>query len=144
MISVVEAYVDIVSASLFRESAPTTHDLVRRLVENAELRASATWHERKEAFETYHRIRLSEFVHWSELDAGIEARNAIAHGLGQLTTRQRSGKIVSKLSQIGVAVHDGSVVITDTSLRRCRDVCIEFVRHLDTELPQGSRLNLVD
>ena len=131
MISIVEAYVDIITSSLFRERTPSTHDLVRLLVKNAELRASTTWQDRKDALAQYHQIRLGEFIRWSELDAGIEVRNAIAHGLGQLTPRQREGKAVSKIPQIGVTVRDGSVIVNNHSLRLCRDVCIEFVRYLD-------------
>lgn len=135
LISVVEAYVDIACAALFRERTPTTHDLVRRLVEGAELRASSTWHERKEAFDTYHGIRLGNLARWSELDAGIEVRNAIAHGLGQLTQKQRSGAAVRKIPQIGVGLSDGRVLITDASLQQCRDVCIAFIRSLDKAMP---------
>jgi hypothetical protein len=50
MISVVEAYVDILSASSFRENVPTGHDVVRRLVENAEFHSTETRSERMTAF----------------------------------------------------------------------------------------------
>jgi len=131
MISVVEAYVDIVSAALFRETAPTTDDLVRRLVEQAELRASTTWSERKDAFERYHQIKLGQLARWSELDAGIEVRNTIAHGLGQLTHKQRSGSAARKMSSIGVGLSDSRILITDAGLQRCRDICLDFIRSLD-------------
>ena len=140
LISVVEAYLDIVSAALFRENAPTTHDLVRRLVESTERRASATWQDRREAFETYHHIRLGELARWSELDAGIEVRNAIAHGLGQLTPRQRNGTAARKISQIGVGLSDGRILVTDDSLRRCRDVCVDFIRSLDQAMPPMQKI----
>lgn len=139
MISITEAYVDIISAHLFRESVPTMHDLVRRLVEDVKMRASATWNERKAAFSSYHKIQLGGFSRWSELDAGIEVRNSIAHGLGRLTPRQRAANIGSQLSKIGVSVQDGSVIITLESLQRCRDVCVEFVRYLDREIPSSYR-----
>jgi hypothetical protein len=137
MISVVEAYVDIVSEHLFQESLPITHALVRRLLDDVKLRASSTWNERKAAFSSYHKIQLGEFGRWSELDAGIEVRNSIAHGLGRLTPRQREAGIESKLSQIGVRIQDGSIVISSSSLERCRDVCIDFVRYLDREIPSA-------
>jgi|ERR1700761_5879344 len=135
MISIVEAYLDIISESLFHENVPTMHDLVRRLVEDAGLRASSTWNERKAAFSAYHKIQFGEFSRWSELDAGIEVRNSIAHGLGRLTHRQRGGNITSKLSQIGIVVQDGSVLISDANLMQCRDVCIDFINYLDGKLP---------
>lgn len=131
MVSIVEVYVDIVCTTLFQESVPTTHDLIRRLVEDAELRASTTWNERKSAFSVYHKILLGEFRRWSELDAVIEVRNSIAHGLGKLTPRQRGSNVQSKMSQIGVIVSDGNIAIDEASLRQCRDICIEFVRYLD-------------
>jgi len=110
-------------------------DLVRRLVENAELRASTTWQERRDAFSGYHNIRLGELARWSELDAGIEVRNAIAHGLGELTPLQRKGAAARKIGQIGVSLSDGRVLITDKSLQHCRDVCIAFIRSLDAAMP---------
>lgn len=134
MISVVEAYLDTLSAALFRERAPTSHDLVRRLIAAAELRASATWDERKTAFANYHGVSLGQLARWSELDCGIEVRNAIAHGLGKLTPRQRTKRVRTKIGQIGVRLSDGAVVVTDASLQRCRDACVEFIRSLDNAL----------
>jgi hypothetical protein len=136
MISIVEAYVDIITSSLFRERITTQNDLMQRLVINAELKASTTWYDRKNALSNYHQIRVGEFDRWYELDAGIEVRNAIAHGLGQLTRRQRQSKAESKVSQIGVIVRDGSIVIDNHSLKRCRDVCINFVCYLDNKAQQ--------
>jgi hypothetical protein len=109
---------------------------MQRLVINAELKASTTWYDRKNALSQYHHIKVGEFDRWYELDAGIEVRNAIAHGLGQLTRRQRQGKAESKVSQIGVIVRDGSIVIDNRSLKRCRDVCINFVCYLDNKCQQ--------
>lgn len=131
LVSIVEAYVDVVAQSLFEENLPTEHDLVRRLVEDAGLRASSTWSERKDSFVKYHGIRLTKFARWTELDAGIEVRNSIAHGLGKLTPRQRGSNAQSKMAKIDVAVQDGSVIVSDASLARCRDVCIEFVCFVD-------------
>jgi len=131
MISIVEAYVDIVTSGLFRNRTYGADELVRRLVKNAELRASTTWQERKAALNDYHQIRVSEFAQWSALDAGIEVRNAIAHGLGYLTPRQRESRAAAKISQIGIQVSNGNVVVSDENLRRCRDLCIEFIRYLD-------------
>lgn len=139
LISVVEAYVDIACAALFQETAPIGQDLVRRLVENAELRASTTWQERKDAFDKYHNIRLGTLARWSELDAGIEVRNAIAHGLGQLTPKQRNGAAPQKILQIGVGLSDGRVLITDASLQQCRDACLAFIRSLDEAMPLPQR-----
>jgi hypothetical protein len=131
LVCVVEAYVDTVSSALFRERAPTSRDLVRRLVERAELRASATWDERVFAFETYHRVSLGQLARWSELNGAIEARNAIAHGLGRLTPRQRNPAVAGRLGQIGVAVRDGAIVVSDVSLEQCLQACVEFIRSVD-------------
>jgi len=131
MISIVEAFVDTLLAALFRENAPMTHDLVRRLVETTELRASITWDERRAAFEGFHGVRLGQLDRWSELDAGIEVRNAIAHGLGRLTPRQQEKALAGKLSQVGVSVRDGAVIISSESLLRCRDVSVAFIASLD-------------
>jgi hypothetical protein len=141
LISVVEAYVDLACDALFREKAPTANDLVRRLVEGAELRASTTWQERRDAFERYHNIRLGTLARWSELDAGIEVRNAIAHGLGQLTPRQRRSAAARKIHQIGVSSNDGRLLITEASLKQCRDVCVAFILSLDNAMPLPKRVS---
>jgi hypothetical protein len=86
----------------------------------------------------YHQIQISDFPRWVELDAGIEVRNSIAHALGRLTPRQNKGNAASKISQIGVAIQDGNIEITDSGLRQCRDVCIEFVRYLDEKMQSAS------
>jgi hypothetical protein len=132
LISIVEAYVDTLSAQLLRQDLPIADTLVRKMLQYIELRTSVTWEERRTAFEHFHGIRLGEQARWSELDAGIQVRNAIAHGLGTLTPRQRTKSLVTKLAQIKVGLRDGSVIITDISLRHCRDVCVDFVSGLDS------------
>lgn len=139
LISVVEAYIDTLSSALFRETVPTSDELVLRLVDSAQLLASTSWSERHSAFENYHGIKLRKLDRWSELDAGIEVRNAIAHGLGWLTRRQRTKSITGKLSQLGIIVRDGGIVITESSLKNCRDACVDFVNSLDRCAPPETR-----
>lgn len=106
-----------------------------KLVEAAEMRASSTWDERTKAFRHYHQIYLGTLARWSELDAAIEIRNAVAHGLGQITPRQRQDKARAKMVQFGVSVRDGHLKITEASLQKCRDVCVAYVLDLDATLP---------
>jgi hypothetical protein len=136
LVSIVEAYVDVVTSAIFRERTPSSDELIRRLVESAELLASNTWNERQNALERYHNIKLGQLARWSELNAAIDVRNAIAHGLGHLTPRQRGCKAEKRIPQIGVAVSDGRIVLTHANLRRCRDVCIDFVNSLDEAVAQ--------
>jgi len=137
LISIVEAYVDTVSSALLREQLPTTPELLRNILEQVDLSSSSTWQDRRDAFARFHRIQLGELPRWSELDAAIEVRNSVAHGLGQLTARQRSGTAARKIAQVGVGVADGRVAISPSSLARCRDVCIGFIRGPDGVLPES-------
>ncbi len=137
LISIVEAYVDMLSASLFNDQTPPNDPFIARLVREAEMRAATTWVERQRALEGLHGVPLGSLPNWSQLKAGIEVRNTIAHGLGRLTTKQRrDGKdLKGKLAQIQVELREGRLVITEGSLLRCLDVCLDFLASLDAAVP---------
>ncbi len=137
LISVVEAYVDSLSYELLIAASPAPGTLFRRLVDDAVLRSASTWQERRDAFAALHDVGLGSLPRWSELDAGIEVRNSIAHGLGRLTFKQRPkvANLTSKFGQLGVRLSDGRLVISEQALRRGLDVCLEFVEALDQAVP---------
>jgi len=132
LISIVEAYVDSLCSELFRQQTSHQGPMFRALVAAAEARASTNWDERKTAFNDYHSVSLSSCSRWSEVDAGIYVRNAIAHGLGSLTRRQRSQKVRSKIRSVDVAVVDNRLVLTDVALVRCLSFSNDFIRSIDT------------
>ena len=131
LVSIVEAYVDLMSSDLLREATPGRDALVARLVELAEERSSSNWTERKEAFKNFHGVSIASLAGWEKVDSAIPVRNAVAHGLGSLTPRQRNRKTITKLAKVGVTVTDGRVKISETALTTCRDNCVRLIRSID-------------
>jgi hypothetical protein len=136
LICILEAYVDLLCSKMFRQHLVGQPSIFRHLVYEAEMRASANWDERKSAFSGAHKVRLTSCSSWSDVDAGIEVRNAIAHGLGGLTARQRNGKHREKLAKVGVLVVDERVLIDEKALKRCLRYASDFVRSLDAAIPR--------
>ena len=131
LVSTVEAYLDMLSSDMLRERVPPRHELVRLLVEAAEARSSMTWDERKRAFVNFHGFSLGEFDGWEVVDCAVQARNAIAHGLGRLTPRQRKGGAPNKLMKIGIGLRGHQLNVPGSSVVTCRDGCVRFVRSVD-------------
>ena len=131
-VCIVEAYLDLLSSDLFTEGSPPGHELTQRLVAQVERRSSSTWKERKDAFATLHLLSLGTLAGWESLDAAIQARNAIAHGLGTLTVRQRDGKTRDKLAKISVRVRAHQLLVTDEALVTCRDAAVTFIEAVDS------------
>ncbi|WP_181771605.1 hypothetical protein [Amycolatopsis pittospori] len=133
-ISIVEAYIDSLNGYLFRRQLAGHEPILRRLVADAELRSSSTWSDRKVAFSRYHTFSIETFGRWSQFDAGIDVRNAIAHGLGSLTRRQRNQKTRAKIRSIGVVLVDDRIVLGTTALDRCYVICRELILYVDSQV----------
>lgn len=133
MVAIAEGYVDNVSRTLFTDVTVGQTGLFKRLVAEAESHAYDSWRERKDVFSRYHRIPLSECAKWSDIDAAIEIRNSVAHGLGRLTERQRTSSTISTLSRIGVHVVDDRLIVTTPVAGRCYQSAREFISSLDQQ-----------
>jgi hypothetical protein len=131
MVSIVEAYADLMSSEMFEAGTPNANDLVRQLVADVELRSSSTWDRRATAFKDFHQVRLPSIERWRELQAAVQARNAVAHGLGNLTPRQRTGSTARTLTRIKVDVRDQRIQVSEAALVRVRDDLVRFLRDLD-------------
>jgi len=132
MVSTVEAYLDMLSSDIFRERTPRRHELVRLLVEAVEVRSSTTWEERRKAFSNFHSFSLGELDGWDIVDCAVQARNAVAHGLGRLTPQQQSGSARAKVRKLGIGLRGHQLVVPEASVQLCRDGCIRFVRAVDS------------
>jgi hypothetical protein len=131
VVSIVEAYLDMLSSDMFRERVPPRHELVRLLVESVEVRSSMTWDERKKAFLNFHKFGLGELDGWEVVDCAVQARNAVAHGLGRLTPQQRTGAAPGKLRKIGITLRGYQLVVPEPGVVACRDGCVRFLRAVD-------------
>jgi hypothetical protein len=134
LVSTVEAYTDVLLSMLFEENVISPSLIVQRLVLQARLTASKTWTERIDGFVNYHQIDLKLCGVWPQLNAAIEVRNSIAHGLGGLTPiQQRTNKIFGKFASIHVVIADGRIALTDDNLAEAADWAAKYVKYLDAE-----------
>lgn len=135
MASTVEALVDKVSMKRMASLVETSSPASAQLLADFELSSSGTWQQRFDCFSSYHGIALKSLPGWQVVDAGIQARNCIAHGLGSLTAQQRGkANLAQQLRIVGIYVGSNAIHLTEPTLRILGDGCLEFVRSLDQAL----------
>lgn len=109
---------------------------------NAEDRAITSWPNMIEAYRQWFDVRINKWDEWKKMDAIQDARNAVAHGVGELTRRQarkNPAALVSSLKLIGVAVINGArLEFSDSGIREVANVSRRFVGWLDHQLVQVS------
>jgi len=133
-VSIVEACADSLLDQLFERRVATLETFYRLLSDAAVSAATQNWDSRKLAFKDYHGVILGECPSWSQVDAAITVRNAIAHGLGRLTARQRNSKDRAKVRTVGIRLRDDYLEIDAAALGRCLDVCSKFISELDHQV----------
>lgn len=133
LVSIVEAFVDTCCNHLF-DLKTQSHDLfVHNLTAAAADQAYQSWDAREKAFATYHNVRLRSCTRYNEVEAAVQVRNAIAHGLGSLTRRQNK-KHMRKMATVGITFRDRSLVIDASSLYLCVQSSVAFVTDLDVRI----------
>lgn len=135
LISVVEASVDSLGGELTSRSVSNVDEVVRLLILEKELAATSTWEARRRSFRRHHGVDLRKCAEHDRLEGAIEVRNAIAHGLGRLTSRQvLSAETPKQLSRVNVMVVNGYVNLRPIHLTECAHYCADFLRSLDYAL----------
>lgn len=63
----------------------------------------------------------------------VDARNAIAHGLGSLTRKQlqKRSKVSARLAQAGISLARDVLKLQPANVERCATVMKDYVRWLD-------------
>lgn len=134
LVSIVEAYVDTRGSQQFDLRTAGRDAFVRALAAEARETSLKGWDERKAAFKTYHGVVLGECARWSDIDAGREARNSIAHGLGRLTPRQQNAKTRRKIEAMGIAFRGNHLVIDRAALDKYVRSSVAFIADVDRRL----------
>jgi hypothetical protein len=115
---------------------PATHPLLEQLWLAAESKAE-TWPGQEAAWKEWHRFDFAKAGEYKALRPLIEARNAIVHGLGDLTrrqTRKDGGAGVRKqLASAGIRTSGRRLLVDDTAVKNCLDIAAGFVIWLDVE-----------
>jgi hypothetical protein len=134
MVSIAE---DFTIGSLFdttRRLLPQTPPFVAKLWDQEFARVSRSWSDRLRAWRDYHGIRVKvEFPDAQRLEAFIQVRNAVTHGLGGLSPDQLTSrnKVVGILRTGGVHIDGDRIDLTDSDVERCAETVRQLVSWLD-------------
>lgn len=132
LVSVTEATLDSLGRELTASSVGNVDQVIRALMLEKELAATSNWEARKRAFKRHHRVDIAKCAEHPRVEGAVEVRNAIAHGLGQLTTRQSESKETPKrLARIQVEVVNGRVDLRLSHLTECGSYAAEFLISVD-------------
>lgn len=135
LVSIIEAYVDAVSMFRMGLVVDSSHVLVARMLEDFEVGSSSTWQQRHDSYTAYHKFSLKSRAGWDVVSAGIEVRNCLAHGLGNLTAKQRTKTgLPTAVSRINVTVGSNRMHLSATTVPTLGRGCDDFVRDVDRDL----------
>lgn len=135
-VTVAEAYVDALFIDLVRVGIPDSNALVEAMMADLEISNSRSWNERKDGFKGKLGISLTQCNGWQRLQAAIDVRNGIAHGLGHLTAQQRQKASLPRnvQQQLGVEVRETQFRLSLDALHRCKLGVREFIKGVDAQL----------
>lgn len=139
LVSIVEAYLDLVSEELFARKTLDLDPAITVMSDAILERATRNWDERKTCFTRHHGFKLQECSKWSLIDSAIEVRNAIAHGLGNLTRQQIAGNKIRKMQQSKIRVHGSRIIVTAASITNLLNASLDFIGSVDSKLPSAAR-----
>lgn len=140
IMSIVEAYVADQLVQRFEPHAPPPRPaILDDVYVRAEDGAIGTWPKMIEHYGRWFEIKLTrgKCPAWRQVEAMTNARNAVAHGLGELTRRMaRKGtrELELDFATIGLKLAGNSVVISEDSLRLAAAAARNFIEWLDEEL----------
>lgn len=124
MITAVESYTDAASDVCLRHRNLPTRT-----------KTLWSWDERQKYFKATHGIAIDSLATWEEVNAGIDLRNSLAHGFGQLTDRLlNEPNLFGQQKKIHVDVHGGRLHMRSTTVPVLAESCRRFVRDLENEL----------
>jgi hypothetical protein len=107
-----------------------------RLVEilwASEIQSAQTWDGRLKSWLRLHQVNVDDAAEYRVFRGCIDARNAIAHGLGYLTWHQRQGKrnVPAALKAVDIGVDGGRLSLTVRAIETCATRSIDLIRWLD-------------
>jgi hypothetical protein len=138
-VTITEAFIDSLTTQLFNKKVSHLDLFYQKLSSAAIAEANQSWDNRKDALRDYHGISVGDCKTWSQVDACITVRNAIAHGLGRLTARQRNGRDRRKVRGVGVDLQDDYLRIDCNALDVCVSACASLVLDVDKGIDPAYR-----
>jgi hypothetical protein len=132
MVSIAEAYTDRFYELHVHGHIPRGKAVAERAIEEHLVHASRNWSERDRSLKRVLGISKSGFR--TDLEPLISGRNAIAHGLGELTRRQQGNRdLATSLASVDVRIVRHQIVLTAASFRTSRSRIVAYVEWLDGE-----------
>jgi hypothetical protein len=110
-----------------------TADPIPKIVMDATTKpVEGTWAGKRSFISTWFGQDLSGASWWKQWMGFVDARNAWAHGLGRLTSRQlKSQETMSNLKAAGLSVLASTVVGSADDVRRCAKSAVGVVDWID-------------
>lgn len=138
-VSITESYVhgQLVTRLVPLAPAPRS-ELVETLYGQFEDKGTSSWPDMEAYFKAHlHKgVGLKSHPQWNRVNALIEARNAIVHGLGRFTARQHRkgtpGKVDTHLKALGFELaKDGRIWVTPRALEQSAELLRAYLEWLD-------------
>jgi hypothetical protein len=130
MLSITESFcVDRLLELAEKEVDPSGSKVRGQIWERASTGAIGNWKSIQDSYKAWYGVQPD----WKRLDQLVEVRNAIAHGLGQLTRIQRSKRqsAATKIAQAGVHLDADTIVLEEHNLEQARLACVALITEID-------------
>lgn len=140
MASIAEAFVATqLVARLEAWVPPPRVPFVEEIYSREEDKATGTWDEMKNRLNKSVGVKLNDCSDYAHVKLMADARNAVMHGLGALTRRQKRGsnsqQLIADLKAFGIGVGlDGRLVVSGAVLMKGAHACKRFINELDIRL----------
>ena len=136
VVSAAEAFSLARITGLAHQELPGYPDLVWQLWERAVARVESTWENQAQAWKEWYGVGLAAAPEYRTLRPWIQARNAVMHGLGEMTRRQRKTATgLKELQQAGISVVGGTVLLGRSEVEGCAMSAVMFIEWLDRTAP---------
>lgn len=130
MISITEAFcVDRLLQLAEDEISPSGNNLRTVIWENASTSAVSNWSSIRSTYKLWYDIKPN----WARINQLIEVRNAIAHGLGQLTRIQRTKRqsITDMIREAHINLSGDRIVLEEETLQNVKKTCVDLISEVD-------------
>lgn len=140
MVSIVEAFAANGLVERFEPHAPPPRTaILEDVYARAENGAISSWPKMCEHYKQWFEIRITEKYcpSWRKVQAMTNARNVIAHGVGELTrrmSRRDPAKLRRDLATIDVSIVGTSLQVPESAVRASAYTGREFIEWLDVAL----------
>ncbi|MEV8506300.1 hypothetical protein AB0368_15900 [Actinoplanes sp. NPDC051475] len=130
LLSITESFAsEMLSREIEGAMAQARSQTAAKVADEAIIRATSTWKDQQKAYKDW----LGVTEDWKAVERLAEARNAVAHGLGNLTRRQlrTEASVRAKLREAGISLQANRIVLSDENLAAATSACCDFIERLD-------------